>query len=329
MTEISFPFLRLPAKLRNKVYEFAVADTKDDDTCLFYKKDPQYGREEYIREQYGGERYGKGPDICSSSYLGLIEVCRKIRTEFRPLLYSAWNPVIGFHSIPEFLATFTPEASSPTFAKITVQIDEHDTAGHETQLLWLLRSCARATTWTFQQFQRTQTDRDMSSSMSTSTSSTSSVPSSLPTFNTLSSTYNITSDSQALMLLNIIFQAAMAIHCVFLKGLTRLEHYGYLHSLPLDHFHSLQLCGNGVFNPEWLLHYGNEANKPTAEMNSRVLECCKALGALFPRRVEFVGGHHVEVHVGTVQVRLEDSAGYILADYLWDFTRDAVTKVFV
>jgi hypothetical protein len=288
MTEISFPFLRLPAELRTKVYEFAVADTKDDDTSLFYKKDPQYGSKEYIREQYGGERYRKGPDICSSSYLGLIKVCRQIRTEFRPLLYSAWNPVIGLRSLPEFLATFTPEASSSTFAKITVQIDEHDTAGHKTQLLWLLRSCARATTWTFQQFQRTQTDRDMSSSMSTSTSSTSSVPSSLPIFNTL-----------------------------------------YLHSLPLDHFHSLQLCGNGVFNPEWLLHYGNEANKPTAEMNSRVLECCKALGALFPRRVEFVGGHHVEVHVGTVQVRLEDSAGYILADYLWDFTRDAVTKVFV
>jgi hypothetical protein len=45
MTEISFPFLRLPAELRNKVYEFAVADTKDDDTSLFYKKDPQYGSE--------------------------------------------------------------------------------------------------------------------------------------------------------------------------------------------------------------------------------------------------------------------------------------------
>jgi hypothetical protein len=63
MTEMSFPFLRLPAELRNKVYEFAVADTKDDDTCLFYNKDPHYGSEEYIREQYGGERYGKEPDI--------------------------------------------------------------------------------------------------------------------------------------------------------------------------------------------------------------------------------------------------------------------------
>jgi hypothetical protein len=325
MAEMLFPFLRLPAELLNKVYEFAVAVTKDNDTCLFYKKDSQYGSEQYIREQYGGERYGKGPEICSSSYLSLIKVCHQIRTEFWPLLYSAWNPVVGFRSLPEFLATFTPEASSPTLAKITVQIDEHNTAGHETQLLWLLRARTRATTWIFQKFHPTQKDQDMSSSMSTSTSSTSTVPSSAPVFNP----YHLIQASHVSMLLRIVSQAAMATHCVFMMNLMRSEHYAYLHSLPLDHFHALQLRGNEVFNPEWLLHYGNETNKPTVELNNRVLEYCKALRALFLRRGEFVGGNYVEVHVGTVQVRLKDSAGHVLADYLWDAASNAVTKTFV
>jgi hypothetical protein len=40
MTGQSFPFLQLPTELRNKVYEFAITDTKSDNTCLFYKERP-------------------------------------------------------------------------------------------------------------------------------------------------------------------------------------------------------------------------------------------------------------------------------------------------
>jgi hypothetical protein len=94
---------------------------------------PQYGSEQYIREQYGGQRHGKGPEIQSTSFLSLIKVCLQIRNEFRPLLYSAWTPIVGFRSLTRFLATFAPEnASTRTLAKIIVQINDYDAAGYQT-----------------------------------------------------------------------------------------------------------------------------------------------------------------------------------------------------
>jgi hypothetical protein len=170
-----------------------------------------------------------------------------------------------------------------------VQIDEQDASGHETQILWLLRARVRATTWSFQMFPPTQMDQAMgsSTSTSTSTSSTSTVPSSTSTGSpsTLASlllSYEWMSASTSSIMSNTLSKIVVFTHCSFLDKLMRLENCGRLHDLPLDHFHALQIRGAGA-DAQWLLHYQNEANNPTAEFSSRVMECCKALRALFPR----------------------------------------------
>ena len=84
--EKPFPFLRLPAEIRNRVYEYATAEMKRP--LRLYHILPCYDRDS------------------EHSYIGLNTICRQVRAEFRPLFYRNLEVVIHLRDLRPFLRTF-------------------------------------------------------------------------------------------------------------------------------------------------------------------------------------------------------------------------------
>jgi hypothetical protein len=71
-----FPFLRLPAELRNRIYEFAVQDLRDSEAKREGAKDFKF----HVLRIYDTLMH---PALV---YRGFTQVCRQLPTEFRPLM---------------------------------------------------------------------------------------------------------------------------------------------------------------------------------------------------------------------------------------------------
>jgi hypothetical protein len=138
----SFSFLGLPAELRNKVYDFAIAGTDETHAHMF--------RAEMVHVlRLPCKCQG---DVARKSSIGLISACQQIRTEFRPLFYKKWHAMVGFSDLLRFLDTFAPEdISFPPLQHITVRLQDHDWDLQKWNLLPLLRAQKRIpnTTWQF------------------------------------------------------------------------------------------------------------------------------------------------------------------------------------
>ncbi|KAF1843496.1 uncharacterized protein K460DRAFT_146315 [Cucurbitaria berberidis CBS 394.84] len=100
-----FPFLHLPAEIRNQVYQYVSADIEGP--LRLYHILPCYHRKS------------------NSSYISLNTVCRQIRAEFHPLFYHNTKIVIRLDDFSSFIRTYLDTAASAysitQIAKVTVE----------------------------------------------------------------------------------------------------------------------------------------------------------------------------------------------------------------
>ncbi|KAA8622264.1 hypothetical protein PtrSN002B_001046 [Pyrenophora tritici-repentis] len=117
-----FPFLRLPAEIRNRVYDFATQEMEGKTARLFPKPTP----EPNILDK----------DLQPIESIGLMGVCQQIRKEFRPLFCGAWHVQIEMPSLFSFLATFAPlHIPNSPIAEITTRT-RHDPPNMQNWDLW-------------------------------------------------------------------------------------------------------------------------------------------------------------------------------------------------
>jgi hypothetical protein len=143
---IPFPFLRLPAELRNQFYEYTASDIVDQ---LYSRRDDR------TRLYRDSRRFLRR---CHSGHFGLTLVSRQIRAEVLPLFQPPipYKPhvVTKFRDLTVFLDTFFP-SFRPTKASITkmsVEITLGDVAVlREYDMLPLIRAKAvrRSVEWDF------------------------------------------------------------------------------------------------------------------------------------------------------------------------------------
>ncbi|KAF2824497.1 hypothetical protein CC86DRAFT_371813 [Ophiobolus disseminans] len=110
----AFPFLTLPAELRNRVYEYAAAGR--------IIQNPQRPTR-LVRTTHQPAKKNT-----SESCIGLNTVCRQIRTEFRPLYMRRAKLVIDFHDLQSFTAAFFSKMKvGKAFpSKVTVMLNNYD-----------------------------------------------------------------------------------------------------------------------------------------------------------------------------------------------------------
>ncbi|KAF2249769.1 hypothetical protein BU26DRAFT_563662 [Trematosphaeria pertusa] len=77
----AFPFLELPAEVRNRIYEFAVENNR-------------------VRI---AKRPGKG---CTPIFLNFTKVCRLIRTEYRPLYLRRTHALVTLADVDSYVSVF-------------------------------------------------------------------------------------------------------------------------------------------------------------------------------------------------------------------------------
>ncbi|KAF2871679.1 hypothetical protein BDV95DRAFT_572535 [Massariosphaeria phaeospora] len=83
-----FHFLQLPAELQNHIYDLAAEDSPSSQICPFQHQDLQ--QEHKLRG------------------MGFTQVCRKIRSEFRPLWMAKTEVKIEWEHLVQYLDTFHP-----------------------------------------------------------------------------------------------------------------------------------------------------------------------------------------------------------------------------
>jgi hypothetical protein len=138
----SFPFLRLPAELRNRVYDFAIDNNDKTHGHMF--------RTHLVHMPSLPRK--RQDEAARKSSIGLISTCQQIRSEFRPLFYRKWAAFVNFSDLLRFLDTFAPNNTSfPLLAHITVHLEDRDWDLQGWNLLPLLRAQKRIlnTKWCF------------------------------------------------------------------------------------------------------------------------------------------------------------------------------------
>lgn len=106
-----FPFLRLPAEIRNRIYEYATADIplRLRHSLPFHDRDRKQG------------------------YIGLNTVCRQVRAEFHPLFYRDCVVLIKLCDFRSFLRTFLSAAAinDTPITNLYVKVDHYHLSQRE------------------------------------------------------------------------------------------------------------------------------------------------------------------------------------------------------
>ncbi|KAF1940988.1 hypothetical protein EJ02DRAFT_378609 [Clathrospora elynae] len=102
-----FPLLRLPAELRNRIYELVLEDLGDE------QDHRQFPSVFHILRRYDI------PMHPTQDYRGLTQVCCQLRSEFRPLYMDVKTVYVGVAQAHDYLQAYYPELGPEATTPIT------------------------------------------------------------------------------------------------------------------------------------------------------------------------------------------------------------------